>query len=106
MYRHAIEVHLKLLVPSKDNTHNLMGLVNAFKSRYHTEFSTWAQDRITEFHELDPYSDAFRYGDSSASQPESEKVVYLRQLRVIVDHLCTGLKNKCLGTDLPPAYYT
>jgi hypothetical protein len=103
-YRHAIEVYLKILVPAKDDTHDFSRLINAFKSKYETDFAEWARDRLNELHQIDPTSDAFRYADSKTPPPAAEILLNIRQLRVVVDHLCTGLKNKILDSSIPPAY--
>lgn len=103
-YRHAIEVYLKILVPTKDDTHDLSRLIDAFRSKYKTEFAEWAKDRLNEFHKIDPTSDTFRYADSKNPLPPEEVMLSIRQLRVVVDHLCTGLKNKILDASIPPAY--
>ncbi|HEY9628095.1 MAG TPA: MerR family transcriptional regulator [Coleofasciculaceae cyanobacterium] len=91
-YRHAIEVYLKtLLLPKSYDGHDFLRLVNACKARYKAEFAEWVVDRLTEFDQIDPKSDAFRYADSQSSLHSEEEVVDLRQLRSVVDSLCTGL---------------
>jgi hypothetical protein len=103
-YRHAIEVYLKILVPTKDDTHDLSRLIEAFRSRYETEFAEWAKDRLNGFHAIDRTSDTFRYADSRNPLPSEAVKLSIRQLRVVVDHLCTGFKNKVLDASIPPAY--
>lgn len=103
-YRHAIEVYLKILVPTKDDTHDFSRLMNAFRAKYKMEFPKWAKDRLDEFHEIDPTSDTFRYANSKTPLPNDERILNLRQLRVVVDHICTGLKNLILKSSIPPAY--
>jgi hypothetical protein len=105
-YRHAIEVYLKILLfPDKyDTTHELSPLIQACENKYGKEFSKWSKDRLYEFEEIDRKSDAFRYADSKTPYPSREMIINLRQLRVVVDHLCTGMKNLALDLDIPPAY--
>lgn len=104
MYRHAIEVYLKILVPEKNNSHNFSRLTNAFRAKHKTEFAQWAKDRLDEFHMIDPIADTFRYADSRTPLPLNEFTLSIRQLRVVVDHICVGLKNKILDSSIPPAY--
>lgn len=104
MYRHAIEVYLKILVPEKNDTHDFSRLTDAFQAKYKTEFAPWAKDRLDEFHRIDPKADTFRYADSRTPLPLKEFALSLRQLRVVVDHICMGLKNKILDSSIPPIY--
>lgn len=104
MYRHAIEVYLKVLLPEKDKTHNFSDLISTFQLKCNVGFAEWAIDRLIEFQQVDPYSDAFRYANSKTPLPNKELTVDLRQVRVVVDHICTGLKNLILKSDIPPAY--
>lgn len=91
-YRHAIEVHLKiLLLPKSYAKHPFSILVNACRERYKTEFAEWAKERLEEFDRIDPQSDAFRYADSQSPLHTEEGVIDLRQLRSVVQSLCTGL---------------
>lgn len=105
-YRHAIEVYLKiLLVPDKyEKTHKLSPLIQACQTKYGKEFSQWSKARLYEFEEMDRSSDAFRYADSKTPYPRGEMIINLKQLRVVVDHLCTGMKNLALNSCIPPAY--
>lgn len=103
-YRHAIEVYLKILVPTKDDTHDFSRLMNAFRAKYKRDFPKWAKDRLDEFHNIDSTSDTFRYANSKTPLPTDERILNIRQLRVVVDHLCTGLKNLILKSSIPPTY--
>ena len=93
-YRHAIEIYLKtLLLPKKYDGHDFSGLLNALRAKYETEFVEWAVERLTEFNQIDPGADAFRYADSRSSIHDWEGVIDLRQLRSVVDMLSTGLSD-------------
>lgn len=107
-YRHAIEMYLKiLLLPDKyEKTHELSPLIRACQVKYDMKFSKWSKARLYEFEEIDRYSDTFRYADSKTPYPNREMTINLRQLRVVVDHLCTGMKNLALAQNIPPAYQT
>lgn len=95
-YRHALEVYLKLVVPQKDDTHDFTRLINALESKHLTPFAQWARDRLLEFHQMDPFSDTFRYAEGRKSLPADELTVNVRQLRVVVNRLCSGLKEEVL----------
>ncbi|MBD2465461.1 MerR family transcriptional regulator [Oscillatoria sp. FACHB-1407] len=105
-YRHALEVYLKILLyPNKyEKTHELSPLIHACQIKFGKEFSKWSKDRLYEFEEMDCYSDAFRYADSKTPYPTRETIVNLRQLRVVVDHLCTDMKNLARNINIPPVY--
>jgi hypothetical protein len=91
-YRHAIEVYLKtLLLPKSYDTHDFLRLVNACRARYKANFTGWAVERLTEFDRIDPKADAFRYADSPSPLHTEEGVIDLRQLRSVIDSLCSGL---------------
>lgn len=97
MYRHALESFLKLLVPHKNGSHDLEGLIKAIQSKYTAQFAQWAKDRLMEYHDIDRLSDTFRYADAKHPLPETEYYVDFRQLRVLVTELCTALKGKALA---------
>jgi hypothetical protein len=100
-YRHAIEVYLKtLLLPKSYDKHDFLRLVNACKSKYKAEFAEWVVERLTEFDQIDPKADAFRYADSESLLHAQEGVIDLRQLRSVVDSLCDGL-NKLIHKHMP-----
>lgn len=103
-YRHALEVYLKLLVPQKDDTHDFTRLIDAFRAKYNTKFAAWAENRLLEFHRMDRWADTFRYAEPKQPLPNDEQFVNLNQLRVVVDHLSSGLRNKVLGSTTPPGY--
>lgn len=104
MYRHAIEVYLKILVPEKNDTHDFARLTDAFRAKYKTEFAQWAKARLDEFYTIDPIGDTFRYADTRTPLPLNEFALSIRQLRVVVDHICMGLKSKILNSSIPPVY--
>jgi len=67
LYRHAIELYLKLTVPSPKPNHKLPQLIadldQHVQSRFGQSLPQWVKDRLKEFHEIDPNSTSFRYGD-------------------------------------------
>jgi len=67
LYRHAIELYLKLTMPSAKPNHKLPDLIadldRLVQKRFGQALPRWVKDRLKEFHEIDPNSTSFRYGD-------------------------------------------
>lgn len=65
LYRHALELYLKLIVRPTKPTHSLSKLVKSFKNIVRRELRldipSWALDRLKEIAEIDPESTSFRY---------------------------------------------
>jgi hypothetical protein len=94
LYRHALELHLKLVVPAAH--HRLSDLVQQANTvaiqKTGKPFPQWVFERIEEFARMDPGSMTFRYADSRASKTlAGEMWVDLGQLQKIMDVLLTGL---------------
>ena len=108
MYRHAIEMYFKILLSMKKmkkRDHNFSDLMNEVRARYRMDFSAeWIRDRLDELNRIDPKSDQFRYADSQVSLPEVKLMIDVRQLRVVVDHICTAFKNEIFNSSIPPTY--
>lgn len=99
MYRHAVEVYLKILVPEKNDTHGFDRLLNAYHAKYNDRLDPWLTDRLAEFQKLDPIGDTFRYADSRTPLPPIEYMLNLRQMQVVVEHICGTLRKKITKSD-------
>jgi hypothetical protein len=94
LYRHGVELYLKVITrPSKLN-HNIASLLDAFcrhaQEKYHETAPPWLTGPVRQLADFDPNSDLFRYGttkDPSVSQTltnSGELWVDLRSLRRIM----------------------
>ncbi len=67
LYRHALELYLKLIVQPTNKNHSLPDLINSFESICKDELGmhvpTWVRQRLNEIVEIDPRSTSFRYAD-------------------------------------------
>lgn len=66
LYRHGIELYLKVLTGSQAPTHSIENLFRSFcasvKKDFDTDVPEWLSRPINQFAEFDPASDLFRYG--------------------------------------------
>ena len=66
LYRHGIELYLKVIVQPSVRNHSLGSLLEGFcrhiRERYKEDVPAWVTRPITELAEFDPGSDLFRYG--------------------------------------------
>jgi hypothetical protein len=71
MYRHGIELYLKVIVKPTDRNHSIGSLFDAFckhvSSTYKERVPVWVTKPVTQLAEYDPGSDLFRYGQSRPS---------------------------------------
>ena len=68
VYRHGIELYLKVILQPEVRNHSLGSLLDAFchhvYSRYGERVPFWVTRPITQLAEFDPGSDLFRYGET------------------------------------------
>lgn len=89
VYRHGVELYLKVIVPPDDFTHSLGGLLSAFcqhvHSRYNEKVPPWVTRPVTQLAQIDPGSDLFRYGKtrSSASKRMADQGEFWVDLRTL-----------------------
>lgn len=98
LYRHALELHLKLVVPATH--HRLSELIQQANAvavqKTGNPFPQDALDRLNEFAAIDPGSMTFRYADLRAARAltgRNEAWVDLHHLREIMDVLLAGLRK-------------
>ena len=95
LYRHTVELYLKLVVKPKKRNHSLSELVERANEiaerRVGKRLPDWAKARLLEFANYDPRSTTFRYADGQAPLPFGEYWVYLDHLRQVMEVLTTGL---------------
>lgn len=89
-YRHALELHLKVLVQPEERDHNLADLVDQLTKKYNVPLSPWSQKLVNQFHEMDKGSTTFRYGEKL---PSDETWVNLYQLKMIVSALFNQIEH-------------
>lgn len=98
VYRQAVELYLKIIVPpefTKKNKekkiHNLKTLVNKLdricQVNYDVDLPDWVKERLYEFEEIDPGT-SFRYDNPNSEHLHVELWVELRQFRLMIDRLC------------------
>jgi hypothetical protein len=100
LYRHAIELYLKLVVDPKKRDHRIDELASEFQSMVRTklkqEVPNWVMERIRELADIDPNSFSFRYTKDRRGRRmmlPGEFWVSFRHLRRVVNVLATGLEN-------------
>ena len=103
LYRHAIELYLKLAVPSAKPNHKLPNLIadldRLVQDRFGQALPQWVKDRLKEFHEIDPNSTSFRYGDvlHKNSFAGGEWWVEFDRVRKIVSLIAAGFERIAYG---------
>jgi hypothetical protein len=74
LYRHAVELMLKAVVPNAGKVHHLDKLADRFKDFVKAGFGEdvpgWLMDRLRELAQIDPNSTAFRYAHEGISGDE------------------------------------
>lgn len=67
LYRHALELYLKLVVRPADRNHSLPELISSFETivreQLGMQIPSWVPARLKEITEIDPRSTSFRYHD-------------------------------------------
>jgi len=98
-YRHAIELYLKLVLPCAKRNHKLPELIadldQLVQERFEQALPQWVKDRLNEFHEIDPNSTSFRYGDvlHKNSFASGEWWVEFDRVRQTVGLIAAGLER-------------
>jgi hypothetical protein len=68
LYRHGIELYLKVLVQPAKLDHSISSLFDAFcrdvKQQFDEDVPMWLSLPVSQFAEFDPNSDLFRYGQT------------------------------------------
>lgn len=101
LYRHAIELYLKLIVRPDNPNHGLTALADQFcilvNQRLNQTVPDWVRKRLGEFSEVDPNSQAFRYArDRQGELPlvrSGEWWVEFGHLRKTMDVLVAGFER-------------
>jgi hypothetical protein len=100
LYRHVIELYLKLIVQPAKPSHAIIKLARQFKaivqSKLKMKIPAWVMDRFREFAEIDPDSQSFRYTkDRQGDQIwlPGETWVSFRHLRKTMDVLASGFEK-------------
>lgn len=101
LYRHAIELALKALLPSESSHHRLATLGADLRSHVRTEYQqdvpAWILERLNQLAAIDPGSMAFRYaeerydGSRNFSSVPGELYVGVPHLRASMNELFTAL---------------
>jgi len=66
-YRHTMELYLKLIAESDENTHSLKKCVELVEKRHGVKLPSPIREWILELEEIDPAGTAFRYADADSS---------------------------------------
>jgi hypothetical protein len=101
LYRHAIELYLKAVVPTKGRpTHDLVKLVTRFAGRVSAQLGQrvpdWYLNYLLEFAAIDRGATAFRFADERAREQviaQNEGWVEFARLRDVMDRLAGGFEN-------------
>lgn len=95
LYRHTVELYLKLVVKPDRRNHSLSELVEQASEiaerRVGKRLPEWAKARLLEFADYDPRSTTFRYANGRAPLPFGEYWIHLDHLRRVTEVLTTGL---------------
>jgi hypothetical protein len=95
LYRHSVELHLKLVVQPEKRNHSLAELVEEASEiaqrRGGNRLPDWAKARLLEFANYDPRSTSFRYADRQEPLALGECWIDLDHLRRVMGVLTTGL---------------
>jgi hypothetical protein len=71
VYRHGIELYLKVIIRPAERNHSIGSLLDAFcrhiKSQYGERVPSWITRPVGQLAEFDPGSDLFRYGQTKPS---------------------------------------
>lgn len=104
LYRHALELYLKLIVQPVTPTHGIAKLAGQFeaivRSKLQQQLPDWVMDRLREFADIDPESQAFRYTKDRKGQQmqvPGEWWVSFRHLRRTMNGLVDGFEKAYLA---------
>lgn len=100
VYRHALELYLKLVVRPKKLDHKLCDLIKEFenicKNEIKQELPAWVKLRLDEIIDIDPGSTSFRYSDvldRNDKAIKGEWWVDYHHLKWLMNCLFDGLEN-------------
>lgn len=86
LYRHALEVLIKHLIGSDVNHHRLDALaddlVRFARDQHGEQVPSWIVSRLREIAQIDPTSQAFRYGEDRYEPQQRRPVPYETYVRV------------------------
>jgi hypothetical protein len=100
LYRHAIELYLKLVVQPTSKNHSLPDLIDSFESICKDELGlhvpAWVRQRLDEIVAIDPRSTSFRYSDvldKNELANRGEWWVEFRHLKWLMNCLFDGFEK-------------
>lgn len=100
LYRHALELYLKLVVQPINKNHSLPDLIDSFESICKEELGmqvpTWVRKRLDEIIAIDPRSTSFRYSDvldKNEFAANGEWWVEFRHLEWLMNSLFDGFER-------------
>lgn len=109
LYRHALELQLKVATGAKAKRHDLHALVADLdlttQARHGQGLPAWMRDRLREIADIDPASTAFRYGETYDRRAgrtvcvPGELYIDLRQLEAVMAALRWAIQE--LGRQEP-----
>ncbi len=91
LYRHCIEVYLKVLVQAPPETHDLGRLIELLEQQLGKKTAPWVKDRLRDFQRMDRHSDVFRYADPP---PDGELWLDFHQLKAVMDRLMRAFEEQ------------
>jgi DNA-binding transcriptional MerR regulator len=99
MYRHVLELYLKLLLDdppqAKKLGHDLPALIKAVEKKFNSRANEWVMERIREFSVIDPTSDLFRFSDRPLVHPKHIEVwVDFVQLKTTMSQFCEAFEER------------
>ena len=98
VYRHALELYLKLIVNPAKKNHDLKVLFEEFEKicivQYGQQIPNWVKERMQEFSDIDSGSFSFRYAKArdGTYNIDSELWVELTHLRQVITAICNGFE--------------
>jgi hypothetical protein len=99
VYRHALELYLKLIVKPVKRNHDLKVLFEEFEqicmTQHGQQVPNWVKTRMLEFSSIDAGSFSFRYAMArdGAYSIGSELWVELEHLRQVITAICDGFER-------------
>ena len=102
-FRHALELHLKALVPERaKGSHRLLQLADELhrrlQGRYDQKQVDWLCERLREFDRIDSRSTSFRYHDVVEPNRDIEIWVSFDRLEPIMEAIFDGLERVWLAS--------
>jgi len=117
LYRHGIELYLKVIVQPVDRNHSLGSLLEGFckhvREQYQQKVPVWLTRPITELATFDPGSDLFRYEKtfppkySQRIQNGGEFWIDLKAISETMKHIRKAFRRVIIADatgEIPPSY--